>query len=295
MQTFKTLLLREWMQHRFGWLLMGGIPLAIMVPLLSFGTVDMGDHGMPPPEQVAVMFFAGYTFFLMVLIGASVAFQAPGLARRDRQDRSIEFWLSLPNSHTASVGATVLMNLWLLPLMAFGMVAAGGVVSALIAVLRTHGIDGLTQMPWGTLAAMLLMGAGRSALGMVLGTLWLAPFALGAMAASAWLKRWGVVVVAGVLLIGSQILDKVYHLPWLLTQLEQQLKHAGWAFLPTLQGTVDSNESLGSLSGVVANFGNWIAHDTALALGDLATPRFIISLAVAAGCFGLMVLRRART
>ncbi len=292
MQTFKTLLLREWMQHRFGWLLLGGIPLAIMVPLMVFGQIQMGDH-LPPPVVVAVTFAAGYTFFLMVLIGGSAAFQAPGLARRDRQDRSIEFWLSLPTSHSASVGATVLMNLWLLPLMAFGMAVAGSVVSALIAVLRTHGLDGLTQMPWGTLVSMLLMGAGRLAIGMVLGTLWLAPFALAAMAASAWLKRWGVAVLAGVLLIGSQILDKVYHLPWLLTQLVEHLEHAGWAFLPTLQGKMEPDESLG-LNDMVTNFGTWMAQDTALTLGDLATPRFVIGLAIAAGCFGLMVLRRAR-
>jgi len=292
MQTFKTLLLREWMQHRFGWLLLGGIPLAIMVPLMIFGQIQM-DH-LPPPLLVALMFAAGYTFFLMVLIGGSAAFQAPGLARRDRQDRSIEFWLSLPTSHSASVGATVVMNLWLLPLMAFGMAAAGGVVSALIAVVRVHGLDGLTQMPWGTLMAVWLTGVARLSLGMVLGTLWLAPFAFGAMAASAWLKRWGVAVLAGVLLIGSQILDKVYHLPWLVTQLQLQIEHAGWAFLPTMQGKQGPNEGIDSLNEMVSNIGTFVAHDTALALGDLATPRFIISLAVAAGCFGLMVLRRAR-
>lgn len=296
MQSFKTLLWREWMQHRFGWLLLGCIPLAIMVPLLTFGSVEMEDHGrLPPPEQVAVMFSGGYSFFLMVLIGGSLVFQAPGLARRDRQDRSIEFWLSLPNSHTASVGATVLMNVWLLPLMAFGLAAAGAAVCALIAVTRVHGVSGLAQMSWGSLVSMLLMGQGRLALGMVLGTLWLAPFILGAMAASAWLKRWGVAALAGVLVIGSQILDKVYHQPWLLEQLGAQFEHAGWAFLPTLQGQQDFDpDQSGPLGHMLADFGHWMAQDTALALGDLATPRFILSLAVAAACFGLMVLRRAR-
>lgn len=296
MQTFKTLLLREWMQHRFGWLLLGGIPLAIMVPLLTFGSVQMDNDGvLPPPEQVAVMFSGGYSFFLMVLIGVSLAFQAPGLARRDRQDRSIEFWLSLPNSHSASVGATVLMNVWVLPLMAFGLAAAGAVICALIAVSRVHGLGGLAEMSWGSVGSMLLMCQARLALGMVLGTLWLSPFVLGAMALSAWLKRWGVVVGAGVLLIGSQILDKVYHMPWLLNQLVTQFEHAGWAFLPTMQGTFDFDAGPNDpVVRMLSEFTRLIAQDTVLALSDLATPRFIISLALAAACFGLVVLRRAR-
>jgi hypothetical protein len=292
MQTFKTLLLREWMQHRFGWLLLGSIPLAIMVPLLTFGTVEMGDKA-PTPLMVALTFAAGYTFFLMVLIGGSVAFQAPGLARRDRQDRSIEFWLSLPNSHSGSIGATLLMNLWLLPLMALGLAVAGGVVSALIAVLRVHGLDGLTEMPWGTLLPMWLMSAGRTALGMVLGTLWLGPFVIGAMAASAWLKRWGVAAMVAVLGLGGVILAKVYHQTWLIDVLSDQFEHAGWAFMPTLQGAHDFDNDLGPLDSV-ASFGHWMLQDTGLAIGDLFTPRFAATLLVIAGCFGLMVLRRAR-
>lgn len=296
MQTFKTLLLREWMQHRFGWLLLAGIPMAIMLPLLSLGTIQVGENGhLPPPLVIAVTFAAGYLAFLMVLIGGSVAIQAPGLARRDRQDRSIEFWLSLPTSHSASVGATVLMNVWLLPLVAFGISAVGAAICALIAVLRVHGADGLLQMSWGTLASLLLMGAARLGLGMVLGTLWLSPFILAAMALSAWLKRWGVAVGAGVLLIGSQVLDKVYHQPWLIEQLAQQMEHAGWALLPTMQGRQDFDlDKSGSVSQLLGDMGHWIAQDTLLALGDLATPRFIVTLMLTAAFFGLMVLRRAR-
>lgn len=296
MQTFKTLMLREWMQHRFGWLLLGGIPMALMVPLLMFGSVQVGDNGkLPPPEAVAVMFAAGYTFFMMMLIGASMVFQTPGLARRDREDRSIEFWLSLPTSHSSSVGATVLMNVWALPMLAFGLAATGGAICALIAVVRVHGCAGLTQMPWGSLMSMMLMGEGRLALGMVLGIVWLSPFVLGAMALSAWLRRWGVAVGAGVLAIGSQILAHVYHMPWLLDQLAGQFEHAGWAFLPTLQGQQDfDGDANDPMIHMLADFGQWMAQDTSLALGDLATPRFAITVVLAAIGFGLVVLRRAR-
>lgn len=292
MQTFKTLLLREWMQHRFGWLLLGAVPLAVMVPLMIFGTIQLGDGELPGPGLVAMAFCAGYTFFMMVLIGGSVAFQAPGLARRDRQDRSIEFWLSLPNGHSTSIGATLLMNLWLLPLMALGLAVAGGAVSALIAVLRTRGIDGLAEMPWAQVLSVVVAGTARLALGMVLGSLWLSPFLLGAMAASAWLKRWGVAALAAVLGLGGVVLAKVYHQVWLIELMADQLEHAGWAFLPTLQGQHDFDESF--VLGDMAGNAQWLLQDAGLALGDLFTLRFAATLAVAAGCFALMVLRRAR-
>lgn len=292
MQTFKTLLLREWMQHRFGWLLLGAVPLAIMLPLMSFGQIQLGDGELPGPGLVALAFAAGYTFIMMVLIGGAVAFQAPGLARRDRQDRSIEFWLSLPNGHSASIGATLLMNLWLLPLMALGLAVVGGVVSAMIAVLRTHGIDGLAEMPWSMVLTVIAAGTARLALGLVLGSLWLSPFLLGVMTSSAWLKRWGVAAVVAVLGLGGVVLAKVYDQTWLLDLLAEQFEHAGWAFLPTLQGKHDFDEAF-VLSDMAGN-AQWLLQDTAMALGDLFTLRFAATLLIAGGCFWLMVQRRAK-
>ena len=61
-----------------------------------------------------------------VVLGITVVallIQTPGLARRDRQDRSIEFWLSLPTSHAASVAAPVLMHLVLVPLLFFALLS----------------------------------------------------------------------------------------------------------------------------------------------------------------------------
>ena len=71
MNTFKTLLLREWMQHHFGWLLLGCVPLLIMVPLMMFGHIELGAE-VPPPGLIALGFAAGYTAFLMLLAGLVV-------------------------------------------------------------------------------------------------------------------------------------------------------------------------------------------------------------------------------
>ena len=285
--TFKTLLLREWMQHRLGWLLLGGVPLAIMVPLMSFGTIHFGDEGqLPSPGLVALIVGAGYVYFLMLLAAGAVTIQAPGLARRDRQDRSIEFWLSLPVGHTASVGATVLMHLLLLPLLALGMAAAGAVIAGLIAVVRVHGAGGLLQVPWGTVMVVGAAALARMALGVVLGVLWMSPLLLGAMAASAWLKRWGVPLVAAVLGVGGLVLDKVYDQRFVFETIGGLFQHFAAAVTP--QGAdMSMNTPLGVLTG-------WLWGDTLRVLGDLGNPLFFGAIATAAACFALLVYRRTR-
>jgi ABC-2 type transport system permease protein len=286
MQTFKTLLLREWMQHRLGWLLLGGIPLALMIPLMIFGTVQFGDAVLPGPGLVALIIAAGYTYFLLTLAGSAVAFLAPGLARRDVQDRSIEFWTSLPTSHTASVGATVLLNVLLMPLLVLGMAAVGAMIAGLIAVVRVHGASGLAEMPWGAVAAVGFAGLVRLALGIVLGVLWLSPLLLGAMAASAWLKRWGVPLLAAVLGLGGLLLDKAYDMPFVFNTLGALFQHFARAFGP--------HEVQMSGSTPLSDIAAWVWSDAAGAVRDLANPMFPAALAVAAACFALIVYRRAR-
>lgn len=285
MQTFKTLLKREWMQHRLGWLLLGGVPFAIMVPLMSFGTVEFGDHA-PAPGMAALIVAIGYVFLLLVLAAGAVAIQAPGLARRDWQDRSIEFWLSLPASHTEAVGATVLMHLLVMPLLLLALAAAGSPVAALIGELRVHGAGALTQLPWGGVSAAFAAGIARLALGTVLAVLWLSPLLLGAMAASAWLKRWGVPALAAVLGIGGLILEKGYGQRIVYDVVGGLFTHAAAAVAPQ---NIDDELTL-TLADVPGRLG----LDALAAVRDLADPLFAGGLVVAAACFGLLVLRRHR-
>lgn len=285
MQTFQTLLKREWMQHRLGWLLLGGVPFAIMVPLMSFGSIHFGDTA-PPPGMVTLIIAFGYIYFLLVLAGGAIAIQAPGLARRDRQDRSIEFWLSLPIGHTEAVGATVFMHLLVMPLLLLALAAAGSPVAALIAELRVNGASALGDMPWGTVAIVFMAGLARVALGIVLGMLWLSPLLLAAMAASAWLKRWGVPALLALLGVGGLILDKGYQQPIVFDVLAEQFANFGRAVVPLGIETLPG----GSMSGLAA----WLGRDAIGALAELASLRFVLSLAVAAACFALLVWRRAR-
>jgi ABC-2 type transport system permease protein len=286
MQTFKTLLKREWMQHRFGWLLLGGIPFAIMVPLMSFGTIQFGDGSPPPPGMVTLIVAMGYIFFLLVLAGGAVAIQAPGLARRDWQDRSVEFWLSLPVGHTQAVGATVLMHLVAMPLLLLGLAAAGSPIAGLIAEARVNGIGSLAQVPWGTVVTVFVAGIARLALGLVLAALWLSPLLLGAMAASAWLKRWGVPALAAVLGLGGLILAKGYDQPIVLDVIGAIIRNAGRAVAPMIFDD-KAAPALASLPGM-------LGRDALGALGDLGQPLFAGGVVVAVACFALLVWRRTR-
>ena len=114
MSRFSTLLQREWMQHHRGWLVLMLAPpvVALIALLLPFSSVEVGPL---QPAELMSMASIVVTLIVLGLAAISVLIQAPGLARRDRQDRSIEFWLSLPPSHAASIGATLLMHLLLVP------------------------------------------------------------------------------------------------------------------------------------------------------------------------------------
>jgi hypothetical protein len=79
----------------------------------AFGQVQLGedDHVV-----ATLLLTAGVYAAVMAGVGWLVAYiQSGGMARRDCQDRSIEFWRSLPVPDGAAVGATVLMHLVLLP------------------------------------------------------------------------------------------------------------------------------------------------------------------------------------
>jgi hypothetical protein len=290
---FATLLRREWMQHGRGWMILWALPLALaLLTLLVKPTVEMGG-GQPPAVAIAAMLTAAITGLMLVLGWVVMLFQAPGLARRDRQDRSIEFWLSLPETHSQSLGATLLFHAVLMPLAAL---LAGFVLSqllVLIVVSRLAGFGAWLALPWAALTGAGLAGVLRLVLGVVLFTLWMSPLVLLLMAASAWLKRWGVAsVVLGVPVAGL-VLEKAYGITWFADGMNALLWRAGSALVNAggfphhmqFEARTDMPELLQRLPG-------WALHDAALALGHLADPVLLVALAISGACFAALVLRR---
>ena len=129
MTSFKTLLLREWYQHRLGWMVIVAAPLFIALLALLVGHVTVNvndtdvvlDFGRAPALALATAAIVGTGVLSFVLAWFSALLQSPGLARRDQQDRSIEFWLSLPVGHLPALSAPLLVHLLLFPLAALGL------------------------------------------------------------------------------------------------------------------------------------------------------------------------------
>jgi hypothetical protein len=302
MTRFKTLLLREWMQHQRGWIVLMALPLLFFVAAGLFGQMhfDLGEDGRvdaPTPLLVAVGTVAGLAVFTLMLAWLASLIQSSGLARRDVQDRSIEFWLSLPISHVQSLGATLLMHLLLVPWLALGVGLASGILVSLLIVAKGFGIGAWFALPWGTIIAAAVVLALRLMLGVLLATLWLSPLILGTMAASAWLKRWGLPVVAGTLFFGGMILDKVYGLKIVWQVLTTLSTNAGRALIaadraPGAGGLVIQHpDDIGAVLGVLPG---WALADAGHALAALASPAFVGAVLVGAAAFGLLWLRRQR-
>lgn len=281
MNTFKTLLLREWMQHRMGWLALAALPLAgVLLLLLPFGQVTLGNT---PGRLVAVITLGIFAISTGAQAWLVVALQAPGLARRDAQDRSIEFWRALPVGDATALSATLVAHQLLMPLAITCAAGVAGLLAAVLVVVRGYGWAAV-DLPY--LFTMFAAGLPRVVLGGLLASLWAAALLLPLMAASAWLKRWGLpVLVGGVGALGIW-LDKAYQQTWLLDGVRELFFNFAAALVPLVQGFEDQPGT----EAVPA----WFWLDAQHRLADLASPMFAVALLLAGAGFWLLLLKRQR-
>jgi ABC-2 type transport system permease protein len=287
MQThIPTLLQREWMQHKRGWVITALAPPLLFLAILPFGEIK----GMPTESlelaSIAMLFFSALAVYGICMLVA--LFQLPGLARRDVQDRSIEFWLSLPGRPSESVLSTLLAHAWLAPLAGAMVGLLFGMPIAVAVVTKQEGFSAAAGVNWGEvlLAAAPLVARGLA--GTALLVLWLSPLILVMMAASAWLKRLGVplVLVGGAVTVA--VLHKAYDISWpweALKGLEQRIA-----------GTL-IHDGRGLVEAVHTNatdLAAWALRDFGQALADLASLQFLGWAVVAAAGFTLVVMKRAR-
>lgn len=292
-QRFLTLMQREWMQHRLGWLLVMLAPLALVLLLMPLqGPIVDDDKLAPPPVAVAVVAMLGSMAGVFALSWIVSMFQLPGLSRRDQQDRSIEFWLSLPATHVESIGATVLTHALLVPLGALAVGLACGPVMAAAALLKIHGFAGFAQVPWSGVMGIAVLGWVRLSIGLLLLTLWLSPLFMALMAAAAWLKRWGVPVLIGGTVIVANLLDQLYQNRIVAELLKAQFEGAGKALFNASMALEGRGAAQHLEQASFADLLQLTLHDLGAAFAQLASPHFIGGLLVAALCFQLLVLKR---
>lgn len=292
------LMQREWLQHRFGWALLTLLPLALAVLLSGFGQVQIESDaidraGAALPTLLTFASIAGTTLLLFVIMGLTSLIIVSGLARRDHADRSIEFWLSLPTSHSASLGAPLFVHLLLAPAAALVIGLAGGYAVSLLLVGRLVGFGAWFALPWGDIVVASLMLTVRLLAGLPLALLWLAPIILLAVLNTAWFGRWAWVILAVGLGLGSLLLKQVFGQPILADIVTALLHHAGRAFFSGSAAHFavhNSQDAYAALRAVPA----WVIADIGAALRDLASPLLLGGLLFAAACFAALVDWRRR-
>lgn len=296
MTVLKTLFLREWMQQRRAWLLLAAVPFALALLATLFGRIHTtsGDGLNLTPTLTLVGFQTGYLLALMGVAAVAGLFLCAAVSRRDYQDRSIEFWLSLPTDHWRSVLVPAAALLWGFPLMVLGLSLAGALVVGVLAVLRSAGFAGLAEVQWGLWLAVALPGVLRLALGLVLSMAWLAPLAFIAMAACAWLKRWGLPLAAITLFGGAPLLSGLWGIHTPLLWIEAMFDGAGYAFVPLVDGDTAMPEPEHMNDQVLAPLAQALWGNMDDALAALASPVFAFGIALCAVCTVLIVLRRRR-
>ncbi len=283
---FKTLLLREWLQNRWIWAVVVSTLPMLMLVVMPFGEVKMLPN--TPVQLVAGVVIALSAVVAVLAAWATVLFMAPGLARRDSQDRSIEFWLSLPSTHPEHVGAQYVSHALLFPL---GALAAGvgfGLVLMPIILLKWQGMAALTAVDWPGLLAWLGGAAASAVLSLLLAALWLSPVVMVLMATSAWVKRLALPLLA---IVATALANWPTTAPVVRAAMVNYGKTVGALFDGPVR--VFFSEWTNTINGLE------LAPQTPLgfaqgALTDLASPQFAVSIAVALLAAFALVLRRQR-
>ncbi len=291
MTRFAWLMRREWMQHHRGWLILAIVPAVIALVGMPFSTVQIDEVVRAP--MLAAMVFTVYLMVLLALALVGVMFDAPGLARRDRQDRSIEFWLSLPTGHVQSLAATILTNMLLMPLVVLLISAVVAPAVAALVVVKVLGAAALSDIAlpaWIGFGMLVLL---REVVGLVLCLLWLSPLIMLAMAASSWLKGWGVPAMAAAIGLAALAQQQLTGQTQIWDIVLQWWQQAQLALLPLTRGGVPF-ESLARNDDAMPLFGRWMLHDTGQLLLDALSPAFAAALLIAALGFSVLVWRRSR-
>jgi len=296
MNILATLARREWLQHRLGWSLMALLPTALIAPLLAVADVDLqGSPALEGPKS-AVLGLASLgvpTALHLAMFWIASLIIVAGLARRDHGDRSVEFWLSMPVGHASALAAPLIVHLLLVPIAALGIGLLSGMLVSLLVVTRVAGLDAWLALPWVSLIGGSVALAGRLALGVLLATLWLSPVILGVVLLTAWFRRWGLVIGAVGVGMGSGLMDRLlgYPLPW--TLLSGLAERASRSLLNAGQARLDG-EPEHSAADVLHLLPGWLAGDAANALALLLSPWFVGAMAASAVLFAGLVQWRRR-
>lgn len=299
MTSFLTLMHREWMQHRMGWLLLAFVPLVLALLLTAVGDIEIDESevqsaGAMLPALVALVTMMSSTAIVFAILAFTSLVLLSGLPRRDHGDRSVEFWMSLPTANWSSLAAPLLTHLLVVPAAALLVGAVGGWVISAVTVARVSGVGAWFDMPWGAMLPAALSVLLRLLAGLPLAALWVLPLVLLVMLSTAWFKRWGIPLLGVVLGLSQLVLTQAYGITFLGELLAELFTQAGQALVMSGQVNIHMTGPKGDLSALQAVPG-WALADFGHALGNLASPVLLGGLVFSGLCFALLVDWRRRS
>ncbi len=164
---------------------------AAAVGLLGFGVSTLWlarAVAGPVPRNDSLMAPYAFTALAVMVIGVLVSiFYTLGALHGERQDRSIQFWKSLPVSDTTTVLAKMAVAMVVMPLAAlaaiFGAQTLMLVVSTIIVLV--NGVDPARLWPRVDMSLMWTV----LPYGLLINALWLAPLYAWLLLISGWAKR----------------------------------------------------------------------------------------------------------
>lgn len=321
MNTFPTLLKREFWEHKGGMLwaptIVGGIMALFAIVSAAFGIVMArenmvsvngakvtslsqvmaADEMREAAHVIAFSYFPTLLPFLAVLTFV-VLFYSLGSLYDDRRDRSVLFWKSMPISDTQTVLSKLLSILVIAPSVSMAIGLAFGVFLILLSLTAAATLGG--NLFGAVLGSSAFYLAPLSVLAVLpVYMLWAFPSVAWFMAVSAWAKRapflWavGVPVLAGILLTWAEAmfkmgLDQKWFWEHIVGRLFGSIVPGMWFALAHDSGALDyldgqRPESLDVFQGVAASY------------ATLATPTVWIGLVVGAALIVAAIrLRRFR-
>jgi hypothetical protein len=234
-----------------------------------------------------------FVVVVLLVLACTSLFMVAVLARRDHADRSVEFWLSMPVSHSASFAVPLIVHLLIVPMAAVLVGLVAGEVVSLLALTRLAGVDAWVGLPWPAIIGATLALTARLLVGIPLAVAWILPLVLLYVLSTALLRRWGVLALlllfvlgngAALRLFGSQLLND-----WSRTVLSQagQALFNPSAFQLQPAAAQDLTQELPNVAGAVL-------HDIGSALTGLLNPVFLLGVVISLAAFTALIVWRKR-
>ena len=213
MNTLRTLVRREFWEHRWMWI----VPLSIAAAIVAAAMfphgdmqIDHGDMTLQRRMEMFALFHSALTLPQFLLLAVLLPYYLLDCLFAERKDRSILFWKALPISDAQTVLSKLLVALVIVPLGVFALTLVTDLAAWSILAVRLRDSPAAGGfLSWDT--GVWLQTQALILVAVVVVALWYAPIAAYLLLVSAWAKRspflWAVLPPLGLMIAERIALD----------------------------------------------------------------------------------------